>query len=134
MPPGDYVFDIQGIVGTTVETVQFTLRLRDPCPDMVTLSIPGLHFTDQSYLLGAEESTQPWLVTDLVVSDAWVDCGTMMVDFYLADGSKTPLDGAIFSDRRSPLEFAQLQTIDFSHIGVYNIMYEVYYETYPGNS
>ena len=78
------------------------MRLRDPCIDQVTLTIPGPHFTDQSYLLGASATQQPWFEKDLIVSDAWVDCGTMMIDFYLDDAFNSPLDPAIFEDIRGP--------------------------------
>ena len=37
---------------------------------------------------------------NLVNTDQWVDCGEILIDFYLDDGLQTPLDPAIFSDVR----------------------------------
>ena len=74
-------------------------------------------------------------MTDLVSSDAWVDCGAYNVDFYLNDGSKTALDPLLFADRRTgpPNQFAALLTTDYNHVGIYDIAYTIYYEDYPGN-
>lgn len=83
-------------------------------------------------MLGAAASQQPWFEKDLVVSDAWVDCGTMMIDFYLDDAFKSPLDPAIFEDIRGPGALKNLQTIDYAHIGTYDIRYRAYYENYGG--
>ena len=35
VPPGDYIFDITAVVGSTTEFVQFTLKIVDPCLDQV---------------------------------------------------------------------------------------------------
>lgn len=131
--PGDYVFDITATVGTTVSTVQFTLTIADPCIDQITLSIPGVHFVDTSYLLGATETMQAWdKMIDLVNTDEWVNCGNILIEFFYDDGVPTPVDPLIFDDVRTASggEFTFLQTIDFDHIGVYDIIYEAYYESY----
>ena len=76
------------------------------------------------------------MLTDLVNTDEWVDCGAVSIDFYLDDGSKTALNPLIFNDNRlpTPPEFTYLQTTDFAHIGTYFIKYYGYYENYPLNS
>ena len=66
----------------------------------------------------------------MVTSDAVVDCGAYDIAFYLNDGSKTPLDAAIFDVRKSTSEFARLSTSDLSHIGLYEILYEISYADY----
>ena len=66
----------------------------------------------------------------MVLTDAIVDCGAYDIVFYLNDGSKTPLDAAIFDVRKPTSEFARLFTTDFSHVGVYDILYEISYLNY----
>lgn len=73
----------------------------------------------------------------MVSTDAWVDCGNLQVNFYLNDGSKTPLDPLIFKDDRAgglPFKFTTLQTFDQNHIGDYDISYTIFYEDYTTNS
>ena len=113
------------------------MTVANPCSDQVTLTIPGPHFLDKSYDLGSAESLQTWdKMLNLVNSDSWVDCGDILIDFYLDDGSKTLLDPLIFSDLRTtvPNEFTYLQTFDFAHIGTYDIKYNAYYENYLVNA
>ena len=38
VPPGDYVFEITGVVGSTTKTVQFTLKIVDPCLETAILT------------------------------------------------------------------------------------------------
>ena len=66
----------------------------------------------------------------MVLTDAIVDCGAYDIAFYLNDGSKTPLDPAIFDVRKPTGEFARLFTSDLSHIGAYDILYEISYLNY----
>ena len=97
--PGDYVFDITATVGSTVSTVQFTLKLVDPC-NQVTLTIPGVQFESISYDLGSAESNQKVDKIDLVSPTESVTCGNVEIDFYLNDGMMTPLDPLIFEIRK----------------------------------
>ena len=77
VPPGDYIFEITGIVGSTTKTVQFTLTVLNPCLELPVLVIPGTHFVDKSYLLGDPESNQVWKYTNLVTDNSYVDCGDL---------------------------------------------------------
>ena len=58
VPPGDYEFEISAKVGSTVETIQFTLSLVNPCPlaSQVTLTLKPSTFIDVTQDLGAPES------------------------------------------------------------------------------
>lgn len=75
------------------------------------------------------------MMGDLVNTNQWVNCGDILIKFYLNDGQQTPLDPAIFSDVRASEgnEFTYLSSVDFNHIGVYDIIYRAYYELYPSN-
>ena len=84
--PGVYNFQITATVGSTVSTVNFDLTLVNPCPSDVTLTLEPPYFEDEQKNLGLPATMQPWDFADLVLSDAWVDCGALNVDFYLNDG------------------------------------------------
>jgi len=66
-----------------------------------------------------------------------VNCGTFELKFYLKDGSQTPLNSAIFDDRRGPNLFATKLVTNISYVGVYKITYKVYLSNvakYPSTS
>ena len=76
-------------------------------------------------------------MTNLVNTDEWVNCGNILIDFYYNDGSQTAIDPQLFGDQR-PIstdagEFTLLQTVDYNHIGVYDIVYFAYYKNYSTN-
>jgi len=56
------------------------------------------------------------------------------LEFYLNDGFKTPLNGAIFEDRRAPEKFARKFVTDYSYVGVYTITYRIFLANYPSTS
>ena len=61
-----------------------------------------------------------------------VNCGAFDLQFYLMDGSKTPLNSEIFEDRRTPSSiFTRKFVINYSYVGVYKITYRVYLVNYP---
>ena len=116
--PGSYIFDIIATVGTSSSTVSFTLILVDPCPSDVTLTLLPSPFIDKAYDLGSPEtSIQNWTETLLVSSDAWVDCGPLVFEFFLTDSSA--LDPLIFEDRRDVAtnELVLLFTENYDHVG-----------------
>jgi hypothetical protein len=48
------------------------------------------------------------------------------------DGSKTPLNTAIFDDKRTPLSlFARKFVTNYSFVGIYKITYKIYLVKYP---
>ena len=123
--PGTYTFRITATVGSTVETIDFDLVLVNPCIADVTLTEIASPFIDEVEDLGAPETLQMWDLSTMVSSDAVVDCGPIVIDFYLNDATETPLDPLIFSDRRAATsnDFARLLTVDYAHVGVYDIGY-----------
>ena len=60
-----------------------------------------------------------------------VNCGALELEFYLKDGLKTPLNSAIFEDRRAPEKFARKFVTNYSYVGVYTITYRIYLVNYP---
>ena len=63
-----------------------------------------------------------------------VNCGAFGLEFYLKDGLKTPLNSAIFEDRRAPEIFARKFVTNYSYVGVYTITYRIYLVNYPSRS
>ena len=64
-----------------------------------------------------------------------VDCGAFDLQFYLMDGSNTPLNTAIFEDRRTPSSlFARKFVTNYSYVGVYKITYRIFLVKYPSTS
>ena len=131
--PGTYTFQITATVGSTVETVDFDLVLVNPCIADVTLTEIASPFVDEVKDLGDPETLQTWDLTNMVSSDAVVDCGPIVIEFYLNDATQTLLDPLIFADRRAITtnEFASLLTVDYAHVGVYDIGYTFSLEDYP---
>ena len=60
-----------------------------------------------------------------------VNCGLFELEFYLKDGFKTPLNMAIFEDRRAPSKFARKFVTNYAYVGVYKITYRIYLVNYP---
>ena len=56
-----------------------------------------------------------------------VNCGSFDIQFYLNDGLKTPLNTAIFEDRRTPSSsFARKFVTNYSYVGVFKITYRIF--------
>ena len=51
-PPGDYVFEITGSVGSKSDTVEFVMTLVDPCPGIELKIVDPDPFRNVTYLLG----------------------------------------------------------------------------------
>ena len=60
-----------------------------------------------------------------------VDCGPLLIDFYLNDGSKTPLSPLLFEVRDSPDEFVRSFAADNSLADTFEILYTVTLSLFP---
>jgi len=132
--PGVYTFKITASVGSKTNFITFDLKLVDPCPT-ATITLKSSPFVDESKILGAAETTQAWNLSSMYAINTLVNCGSFDLQFYLIDGFKTPLNTAIFEDRRSPSSlFVSKFVTDYSYVGVYKITYRIFLVNYPTRS
>lgn len=134
-PPGDYVFEITGSVGTKSDSITFVMTLLDPCPGTQLKIVEPDPFRNATYLLGEPQLDQFWDIESLFTYDTFVDCGTIEVDFFYDDEYETPVNSTIFLDDR-PLggltnSFAVRMSEDVSISGTYPIKYRARLKDYP---
>lgn len=107
------------------------MTLVDPCPT-ASISLNPSPFLDETEDLGAAETTQSWDLASLYSLDTLVNCGSIELEFYLSDGSQTPLNPAIFEDRRgTPNTLARKFVTDQTFVGTYQITYSVFLTDFP---
>ena len=83
--PGQYTFEIKGIVGTKSSSSTFVMTLVDPCPTTtLTIKQPD-PFTDKTYILRAPQINQFWDINKLITKATAVDCGALTVEFFNDD-------------------------------------------------
>ena len=128
--PGTYKFKITATVGSKSNFITFDLKLVDPC-STATITLSASPFVDETKILGAAETTQTWNLSSMYAINTMVNCGALELEFYLKDGLKTPLNSAIFEDRRAPEKFARKFVTNYSYVGVYTITYQIYLVNYP---
>ena len=63
-----------------------------------------------------------------------VDCGPLLIDFYLNDGAKTSLSPLLFEVRDSPDEFVRIFAADNSLADTFEILYTVTLSLFPNIS
>ena len=131
-PPGSYEFEVTATVGSVSSSLTWLLVLVEPC-NIATLTLSPSPFSSESKVLGADETTQAWSISTMVSSSTFADCGPYELELFLDDGARTPLDPALFEDRRSPVQFVSLFTTDYSHMGSYAISYRIFYANFATN-
>ena len=90
--PGSYTFEITGTVGTKSATATFVMTLVDPCPTTVLTITQPDPFSDQTYILRAEQIDQSWDINNLIEKATLVDCGALTVEFINDATGLTSLD------------------------------------------
>jgi len=100
-PPGSYVIDFVGTLGSKSATVQKTITIEDPCPTAsLSLANSALFSASSSYTLGDQQLSLPWSKVNLLLKDTATDCGQAEFKF-LYSSNDQDFDSAIFSDTRS---------------------------------
>jgi hypothetical protein len=137
VPPGVYVFDITGTLGTKSHTTQYTVELKNPC----LTSRPKFRqspFSDKTLNLRDEDLEQAFSIDQVGYRDIAADCGPIKVEFAHKNGDA--LDPLLWKDARdvypgsiAPHTFSILYTEDTRNAQVYEIYYFLSYESYPSS-
>lgn len=88
--PGQYELTVRGTIGiqnTLDSEVILAFTLVDPCPDALVSNLNRSPFDDVIYYLGSEQSQQVVQRSQIYQLTTQVDCGPVIVNFYV-DGSK----------------------------------------------
>ena len=128
-PPGDYVFEIKGLVGNLEATETWTMTLVEPCGSNFVFFMAQNPFADVVYTLADPMIELPWELGTIVEQFTLADCGSQTVVFKNADGSD--LDTLIFEDFQDGISdrLKILQNSDIATVGVYELTYSV---SFPG--
>lgn len=126
-PPGSYLFQLIGTVGSVSRSVPWTMTIKYPCPNPNFL-LKANPFESVTYNLRDAGITIPWTIDDLVFSTTLGDCDTQTVSFFYNDEDQSPLNTKIFENTGSSFKINYTENV--LAVGDYYLTYKVSYNSY----